>query len=576
MDDDGDQSGAHNFSSINQAITYADPGDIIYVYDGEYYETVVFDTAENITLIGNGSATTIINKLGQGDGIRIERQGINISGLTIKNGGRQTYPDYDVGIEISHKNCYLHDIIIKEFYYAGMRLSGAQNATIENVTIKYIERNGILVGPSKSGRGSDGLILRDSLLSGIDGNGMYIRSSTVVTIDHSSFSHNFEGITVVDTERLVLRDSTFSDSLHHGVKIDDSDTITILNTSVVRNLVGIELVDSTNYTLIGNEITEHGYGVYLKNAHNGMTNSEIRKQNYFDGNDADIYVYKEYSFRPDRGTLAFMIILYLAGGWFIYSVISNPGRITKPILKPKKDQHQPQPERFRSFADIAEKQKISTAQSQLTTLSSSEPNLNVISTSESDITNIPFQSSDHTTIQYSTPESTTPPYILRNQHVFSTINYLLLLSPILVIGQYEEWEGLFFLGFCLSIPIFLATESAVLRLMHFQLPSMNTKNTRAIIIGYMAYSLIFLTIMNELHDAGGPSGDTSIISALITFSCCGFIIGTLVYTVFYLKKAKKLLQKVEHKSRRLKIELLIFGGLKLLEVFLVFLLFLSI
>ena len=60
-----DDSGGGDFTKIQEAIDEANDGDLIRVWEGEYYENVIVN--KTVSLIGNGSADTIIDGGGSGD-----------------------------------------------------------------------------------------------------------------------------------------------------------------------------------------------------------------------------------------------------------------------------------------------------------------------------------------------------------------------------------------------------------------------------------------------------------------------------------------------------------------------------
>jgi parallel beta-helix repeat protein len=74
----------NNFSSIQHAINEAKPGDIVYVYEGIYYENLYIN--KSIYLFGENKYNTIINGKGYGDIIIFNADNISIKGFTIQNG----------------------------------------------------------------------------------------------------------------------------------------------------------------------------------------------------------------------------------------------------------------------------------------------------------------------------------------------------------------------------------------------------------------------------------------------------------------------------------------------------------
>ena len=73
------------YPTIQAAVDAANPGDIIQVASRTYYEHVVVN--KSLTLIGEGSSTTIIDGNGTGIVVRINAPDVEIRGFTVQNAG---------------------------------------------------------------------------------------------------------------------------------------------------------------------------------------------------------------------------------------------------------------------------------------------------------------------------------------------------------------------------------------------------------------------------------------------------------------------------------------------------------
>ena len=98
--------------SIQAAIDKAQPGDIVMIPPGRFYENLVVDV-ENLTLVGND--TTLVGR-----------------------------PFTPVGIEIRHNNLTLRGIALESFPDATLWLHNARNTTLDNVTLNGQTVNGSL------------------------------------------------------------------------------------------------------------------------------------------------------------------------------------------------------------------------------------------------------------------------------------------------------------------------------------------------------------------------------------------------------------------------------------------------
>jgi len=96
-----DQYGNQDYTTIQEAIDNAQPGDSIYVYIGTYYENIVID--KSISLVGEDKENTIIDGQEKSDVIKILSDHVNITGFTIQNAGFYLYND-GIDIDSCHNN----------------------------------------------------------------------------------------------------------------------------------------------------------------------------------------------------------------------------------------------------------------------------------------------------------------------------------------------------------------------------------------------------------------------------------------------------------------------------------------
>ena len=128
-----------NYTKIQEAINAAEPEDIIYVYNGTYYEHVVVN--KTVTLIGENKSTTIIDGEGTEIVIRSNVSDVEISGFTIQNGGDFPYSGVVVGSCINNT---IRDNIIKNNAY-GLTLIGSNGCSIINNLIMNCSWAGIQI-----------------------------------------------------------------------------------------------------------------------------------------------------------------------------------------------------------------------------------------------------------------------------------------------------------------------------------------------------------------------------------------------------------------------------------------------
>ena len=108
-----DWKGEGDYTTIQDAIDNANPGETIYVWAGTYYENVIVN--KTVTLIGNGTGVTIVNGTGTGSKsvITITANWVNITNFSCRGSGKDIYYASCGGIRlddvtncsISYNNC---------------------------------------------------------------------------------------------------------------------------------------------------------------------------------------------------------------------------------------------------------------------------------------------------------------------------------------------------------------------------------------------------------------------------------------------------------------------------------------
>ncbi len=199
-----DDDGPADHSNIKDAITDAQDGDTISVYEGTYYENVVVN--KSVNLIGNGSTLTTIDGEGHRNVVLITTDWVNMSGFTVMGSGHRRSA---IKIESSYSRIF--------------------NNTCTN------SYHGILIKHSNTG------IIANNNCSGNNENGIWLISSHNNTLTNNSCSTNDCGIHLSNSANNIV-----------------SDNICSMNEGC-----GIRLFDSTSNTFTYNRITENKRGIHL-------------------------------------------------------------------------------------------------------------------------------------------------------------------------------------------------------------------------------------------------------------------------------------------------------------------------
>ncbi|HEY9245540.1 MAG TPA: hypothetical protein VIO11_01710 [Candidatus Methanoperedens sp.] len=84
-----DDPANHTWNTIQEAIDYANEGDVIYVRSGTYRENLVIN--KPLTLIGENNNSTIIDGGYKGDAVHVKANNVRLSGFKIINGRSRLY-----------------------------------------------------------------------------------------------------------------------------------------------------------------------------------------------------------------------------------------------------------------------------------------------------------------------------------------------------------------------------------------------------------------------------------------------------------------------------------------------------
>jgi len=330
-----DDDGGADFTSIQEAINSPEVmnGDIIYVYNGTYYENVVVN--KTVSLVGENENTTVIDGSGTGTIVRITANNVMVSNFTIRNGGHLgggTWPDAGIWIDNSHNATMKGNIITNSafgvFLYYSNRIKVKENTissnsqfglylafSTDNVLIENIVKDNPYVGVGLQGSGNN--TFRDNNITGnwynfgvqgdslfdyiqdidtsneVNGKPIYylvnqndtifdsfalpnagylaLVNSTRVTVKDISLKDNFQGFLLAFTTYSTVQNiHTFNNSV--GIYLDHSNNNHFTG-NVLSHLIfgcGMQLDYSNENTLIENDFANMSYGIFLWFSHSNL------------------------------------------------------------------------------------------------------------------------------------------------------------------------------------------------------------------------------------------------------------------------------------------------------------------
>ena len=269
--------------TINHAVRNASSGDTIYVFSGTYYENVVVN--KTLTLIGNGSRDTIIDAGGEGQVVRIDASGVNLSGVTCRNGGEQL-GHHVGGISINSSLSFIkiYNVNVSHNLGAGIGISyGAHDIEIYENEISFNSRPGIGAALTNSIN-----IHNNSIYENDCGIWFYYSSNNIIsnnTVSHNHHSGLWSEYTTVNN---TIIDNEFIYNENYGLCIANwlyegmGNNYIAGNNCTSNELNGIRLENSRGNTLENNMIVNNGkYGIYLFSS----SNNNLIYNNYFNNTD---------------------------------------------------------------------------------------------------------------------------------------------------------------------------------------------------------------------------------------------------------------------------------------------------
>jgi nitrous oxidase accessory protein len=225
------------YSTIQEAINAANPGDTVLVSAGVYYEHVIVN--KSISLVGENRNATIIDGNGTGNVVLVMVDDVSVSGFTIRNGTNGIFIDGDNSSVINNVITFNEGNVSVFFSGNGIVLNHSSHAKIyENV----ITNNGGSIPGWSWGMGIE-----------------CFESSHNVIFGNTILSNKVGGIGVFGHFN-VVEENNITNNGGDGISIVECTNNTVIYNRVISNSnTGISLIYSDCNIVKNNRVSENGY-----------------------------------------------------------------------------------------------------------------------------------------------------------------------------------------------------------------------------------------------------------------------------------------------------------------------------
>ena len=280
----------NSYTTIQEAIDAADPGDTIYVRNGTYYENVFINKtislvgeSPEITIIDGSKANASFSSVVYVDGEAAKN--VRICNFTIR-GSNNAWGVYI----LFHANVWIEKNIVAN-NSGGIVADFSDNNTFINNTVINNKGEGILFFDSSentmrnntiSGNTYNFGILRSSCNHDIDTSNLingksiyYLKNRSNMIINPDSFE-NVGYLALINCTNITVENLNLTNN-YNGLLLVETKNSTLRNNTFENNRRGIDIIDSSNNTVQGNNVTDSNWrGISLVHS----SNNRFRENNF--------------------------------------------------------------------------------------------------------------------------------------------------------------------------------------------------------------------------------------------------------------------------------------------------------
>ena len=262
----GDGSPQKPFRTIAKALSRVNTGDTVYIDAGLYAETVVIDSS-NISLIGAGSDTTVIDPPGanttsglygiyatgrtrlliEGLGVTGAYHGIFFNAVSLSAVSNDSVSSCGgEGIYLSNSDTNTISACVSSFNINGIFLNGSAFNALVNNTVQSNSQHGMYLASSAEDTLTGNLIQSNNWM------GVYLNASSRILLQSNRIQSNGQsGVYLLSNNSNILRHNAIRSNAQAGVVLDASDINVIAQNDITGNDTGVKINGTTSANLIG-------------------------------------------------------------------------------------------------------------------------------------------------------------------------------------------------------------------------------------------------------------------------------------------------------------------------------------
>ena len=277
-------SGENNYTTIQNAINYAEDGFTIYVYPRNYNESIVINRSISLIGIEQNGEKPVIHGNENNITVLIEADNCTIRNFIIMEGF--------VGLETRNASFITIENNVIEGAGVGMEVYSS-NTLIRNNTVTKSKGIGIYVDPI-----AFTISLTGNFISQNGWSGTELHGDNHI-ISYNNVTGNLHGIELYFASDCIISFNHVYFNQQYGICVDTSTNVSILNNTIHNHAYGgLQLMDCSNCTVSGNEIYYNDRGIMVES--NYMWEKQynlIKRNNVYSNSGVGIYI--EGSLRND-------------------------------------------------------------------------------------------------------------------------------------------------------------------------------------------------------------------------------------------------------------------------------------